>query len=45
VLLYLFDQRSPDAAATVRADHAPRRIDIEPVVAPGGAGVSIGGHF
>jgi len=44
-LMYLFDDRSPEAAAGPRAEPGKRKLDIEPVVGPGTAGVRIGGSF
>ncbi len=46
VLMYVFDNRSPDAAATVSGERAPARgLEIEPVLTPSGAGISVGKTF
>lgn len=46
VLMYVFDNRSPEAAATFSGERAPARgLDITPVITPGGAGVSVGKQF
>ncbi len=50
ILMYAFDEPSPEGTAPLRDDDAgaaksKKKIDIEPMVGPSGAGVSIGGSF
>ena len=44
-LMYLFDDRSPEAPARLAPVPGKKKLDIEPLIGPGAAGVRVGGSF
>ena len=45
VLMYVFDDRTPEAPSPLAPTPGKKKLDIEPLLGPGEAGVTLGGAF